>query len=89
MPIMPSFRPLYGKHEGAVTIRTNPGSFPTPITVYRTANPQLVLDAEALSKNKTAACYSTPGLSQLPERLLAAFGLPFCSRIQAEAQTAS
>ncbi len=64
-------KPLYGKQEGAV-IGYNPHKPGRPSHTYHSylmANTRLVLDVEVQAGNKTATCYSTPGLWQLLERL--------------------
>lgn len=60
-------KPLYGKQEGAV-IGYNPHKPGRPSHTYHSylmANTRLVLDVEVQAGNKTATCYSTPGLWEL------------------------
>lgn len=57
-------KPLYGKQEGAV-VGYNPHKPGRPSHTYHSylmANTRLVLDVEVQAGNKTATCYSTPGL---------------------------
>ena len=64
-------KPLYGKQEGAV-LCYNPHKPGRPSHTYHSylmANTRLVLDVEVQAGNKTATCYSTPGLWQLLERI--------------------
>lgn len=64
-------KPLYGKQEGAV-IGYNPHKPGRPSHTYHSylmANTRLVLDVEVQAGNKTATCYSTPGLWQLLDRI--------------------
>jgi hypothetical protein len=62
-------KPLYGKQEGAV-VGYNPQKPGRPSHTYHSylmANTRLVIDVEVQAGNKTATCYSTPGLWQLLE----------------------
>jgi hypothetical protein len=66
-----TIKPLYGKQEGA-EIGYNPHKPGRPSHTYHSylmANTRLVLDIEVQAGNKTATCYSTPGLWQLLERI--------------------
>jgi len=72
-------KPLYGKQEGAV-VGYNPHKPGRPSHTYHSylmANTRIVLDVEVQAGNKTATCYSTPGLWELlgsiPRRYWPAF----------------
>src|SRR5271169_449409 len=58
---------LYGKQEGAVVAYNphKPGRPSHTLHTYLMANTRLVLDVEVQAGNKTAACYSSPGLWEL------------------------
>lgn len=64
-------KPLYGNQEGAVR-GYNPHKPGRPSHTYHSylmANTRLMLDVEVQAGNKTATCYSTPGLWKLLERI--------------------
>jgi len=58
---------LYGKQEGAVVAYNphKPGRPSHTLHTYLMANTRLVLDVEVQAGNKTATCYSSPGLWEL------------------------
>lgn len=60
-------KPLYGRQEGA-EVGHNPRKPGRPSHTYHTylmANTRLILEVETQAGNKTATCYSTPGLWEL------------------------
>ena len=64
-------KPLYGKQEGAVLGYNpqKPGRPSHSYHSYQMANTRLVLDVEVQAGNKTASCFSAPGLWQLLDRI--------------------
>lgn len=74
-----TIKPLYGKQEGA-ELGYNPQKPGRPSHTYHSclmANTRLVLDVEVQAGNKTATCYSAPGLWRFiectPRRMWPAF----------------
>jgi hypothetical protein len=64
-------KPLYGKQEGA-ELGHNPRKQGRPSHTYHTymmANTRLILEVETQAGNRTATCYSTPGLWKLLENI--------------------
>lgn len=64
-------KPLYGKQEGAI-VGYNPKKPGRPSHTYHTysmANVRLVLEAEVLAGNESAACYSAPALWSFMDKL--------------------
>lgn len=64
-------KPIYGKQEGAVPGYNpqKPGRPSHSYHSYQMANTRLVLDVEVQAGNKTASCFSAPGLWQLLDRI--------------------
>jgi hypothetical protein len=66
-----TIKPLYGRQQGA-EVGYNPHKPGRPSHTYHTymmANLRLVLDVEVQSGTKAAACYSSPGLWDLLDRI--------------------